>query len=303
MKQLEFTTLRLFAAVAQTGSLSAAADSCHLTIAAVSKRIRDLEQSSGNQLFLRHARGMALTPAGHALLQHAREIMFSVDRMQGELRQMARGVVGVVRVAATGSAVSQFLPEDLKSFADQHPNVAIDLTETTTKDVGAAVMDGRVDLGIFFGPSEAPDLAVFDYHRDSLCLVVPRGHALARRTRVRFAEALEYDFIALARGSSIVQRMVAESGGRLKTRIHVQASDAMCRMVAAGLGVGVCPRETARNHSRKADIRALELDEPWAQRQLVIGVRSGEQGLSAAARLFLEHCRDAASRAADNRRA
>lgn len=296
MKQLEFTSLKLFAAVAECGSLSAAAERSHLTIAAVSKRIRDLEQTTGNQLFLRKARGMALTVAGHALLQHAREIMFSVERMQGEQRQLARGVVGTVRIAATGTAVAQFLPEDLKAFADQHPNVAIDLSETTTQDVVAAVTEGRVDLGIFFGPAGRPELATYEYHRDSLCLVVPRGHALARRARVRFAETLAYEFIGLARGSSIVQRLMAESGGLLKTRIHVQSTDAMCRMVGAGLGIGICPREGARSYRRAADIKTVELDEPWAQRQLVIGVRSGEDGLSGAARLFLAHCRESAAR-------
>lgn len=297
MKQLEFTTLKLFAAVAESGSMSAAADKSHLTVAAVSKRIRDLEASTGSPLFRRHARGMLLTAAGHALLQHAREIIFGVDRMLLELRLIARGMVGTVRIAATGSAVAQFLPEDLKAFADLHPNIAIDLSEATTQNVEAAVVEGRVDIGIFFGPVRNAELATYDYHRDSLCLVVPRDHALARRKRVRFADTLECDYIALGRTSSIVQRLMAESGGRLRTRIHVQSSDAMCRMVGAGLGVGVCPHEAARSYRRADDIQPVELDEPWAQRQLLLGVRSGEEGLSGAARLFLAHCRASAARA------
>lgn len=296
MKQLEFTTLKLFVSVAESGSMSAAAERCHLTVAAVSKRIRDLEDSSGSQLFLRHARGLSLTGAGHALLQHAREIMFDVDRMQAELRQLARGAVGTVRVAATGSAVAQFLPEDLKAFAEQNANVAIDLSEATTQQVVASVVEGRVDIGIFFGPDHPSELVTFDYHRDRLCLVVPRGHALARHARVRFDQTLSYDFIALGRSSSIVQRLMSESGGTLKTRIHVQSSDALCRMVGAGLGIGVCPRESARGYGRARDIQSVELDEPWARRQLLLGVRSGEEGLPGAARLFLAHCRQSAAR-------
>ncbi|GAA5231623.1 LysR family transcriptional regulator [Verticiella sediminum] len=296
MKQLEFTTLKLFAAVAESGSISAAADKCNLTVAAVSKRIRDLEQSSHNQLFLRHARGMTLTAAGHTLLQHAREIIFSVDRMQVELRQLAQGRVGTVRVAAAGSAVAQFLPEDLKLFADRHPNVGIDLTESTSQHVVDAVLEGRVDIGIFFGPADNPELTTYEYRSDHLCLVVPRGHALARRTHVRFADTLEYEFIVLGRSSSIVHLLMIESAGRLRTRIHVQSSDALCRMVGAGLGVGVCPREAARNYRRAGDIKVIELDEPWARRQLLLGVRASasEEGLAGPARLFLAHCREAA---------
>ncbi|WP_159590544.1 LysR substrate-binding domain-containing protein [Hydrogenophaga sp. BPS33] len=295
MKQLEFTTLKLFAAVAESGSVSAAAEKSHLTIAAVSKRIRDLEQSVGSQLFLRHARGMTLTLAGQALLKYAREIVFTVDRMEGELRQIAKGLVGTVRVAAAGSAIAHFLPEDLKQFADRHPNVAIDLSEESTSDeVLAALVEGRVDIGILFGPLDNPALTAYEYHRDSLCLVVPRGHALARFPKVRFADALVYDFIAPARRSSVMQMLLAHSGGALKTRIHVRSNDAICRMVGAGMGVGICPTESARGYRRPHEIRFLELDEPWAQRQLVIAVRAPEQGLSGAAQLFLAHCRDMA---------
>lgn len=299
MKQLEFMTLKLFAAVAEGGSISAAAEKCHLTIAAVSKRIRDLEKSSGSQLFLRHARGMTLTSAGHALLRYAREIIFTVDRMEGELRHIARGVVGTVRVAAAGSAVAHFLPEDLKQFAERNPNVAIDLSEeSTSEEALAAVLEGRVDIGIVFTPAEHPALVSHEYHRDSLCVVVPRQHALARHERVRFADLLAYDFIAPARRSSVMHMLVAHSGGKMKTRIHVRSNHAICRMVGAGLGIAICPLESVRSYKQSQDIRGLELDEPWAQRQLVLAVRSGEEGLAGAAQLFLAHCRESAARAA-----
>ena len=116
MKQLEFTTLRLFAAVAEAGSLSAAAEKSNIAVAAVSKRISDLESSTGSQFFHRHARGMTLTPAGRALLQHARQILFGVDRMHMDLSQYALGAKGLVRVSPTTPTVlsGSFTPRSVR---------------------------------------------------------------------------------------------------------------------------------------------------------------------------------------------
>jgi len=290
MKQLEFGTLRLFVAVAESGSLSAAAEQASIAVAAVSKRISDLEASSGTRFFERHARGMHLTPAGRELLQHAREILFSVDRMQAELGRHARGAKGLVRVAATGSAVAEFLPADLKAFYDRHPNIEIELSEWTSQRVVDAVLDGHVDMGIFIGPHAGESIVCFPYRQDRLCLVVPAQHPLAAAGQVTMVELAGCDFIGLVRGSSIAQAVHEESGGRVRNRINVRTTHALCRMVAHGLGVGVAPQMIAEELARTLPIRAVPLDAPWAARQLLVGVRS-EQGLSAPARLFLDHCR------------
>jgi DNA-binding transcriptional LysR family regulator len=297
MKQLELSSMRIFSTVAECGSVSAAAEKCHLTVAAVSKRIRDLEASTGNQLFLRHARGMMLTAAGHALLQHARAIILSVEKMRSEQQQLARGITGVVRIASMSSAVAHFLPADIRLFADKHPNVAIDLVEATTPEIVKAVVEGRVDVGIFLAPLNHSLLATYDYYRDSLGVVVPAAHALAQRTRVSFSELIEFDFIALSYHSTIVQRMLSESNGTLKIRFHVQTSEAMCRMVGVGLGIGICPLRAARSNQQVSDIRMLKLKDPWAARQLLLGVRPDEESLSGAARAFVDHCRHSALRA------
>ena len=86
-----------------------------------------------------------------------------------------------------------------------------------------------------------------NYRSDRLGLVVPRGHALARRRSVRFEEAIEHDFVCLSKGTSLAKRLQAETealGRRLKIRIQVRSFDAMCQMVAAGMGVAVLPRES-----------------------------------------------------------
>ncbi|WP_137922432.1 LysR substrate-binding domain-containing protein [Hydrogenophaga sp. 2FB] len=290
MKQLEFLTLKLFVAVAETGSISDAAERNNIAVAAISKRITDMERATGSQFFYRHARGMNLTPAGRELLQHAREIIFSVDRMHNDLSGYSKGIKGHVRVAATSSAVSEFLPDELKTFGDLHPNIVIDLTEQTSQRIVDAVMEGRVDMGIFIGPNPRADLVTFAYHEDELCVVVPTGHALAGQPSAQFSDITAFDFIGLEPQSSIGQIVATEGGAHLRLRINVRSTDGLCRMVAANLGIGIAPRLVVETHEKSMPIEIVPLAEPWARRSLLIGVRS-EEGLSTPARIFLHHCR------------
>jgi DNA-binding transcriptional LysR family regulator len=292
MKQFEFTTLKIFLAVADGGSLTTAAETCHLAIAAVSKRISDMEVSAGTRFFERRARGMSPTPAGRALLQHAREIIHGVERMQNDLLLYSSGVHGLLRIAATASAVAQFLPEELRSYSQAHPGVAIDLTEGTSLKVMEAVLDGRADVGIFLEPVSGQELATFPYHRDELCVVLPSGHALAGRPRVRFAETLQYEHIGTQTQSSLSQKLMAEGGADYRVRIRVGSVDAACRMVQAGLGICVAPRLIVENYRDCFSIDVVALDAPWAVRQMLVGVRS-TQGLSGSARAFLQRCTEA----------
>jgi DNA-binding transcriptional LysR family regulator len=129
------------------------------------------------------------------------------------------------------------------------------------------------------------------YREDRLVLVVPAGHPLARRRALAFDETLDYDFVSLSQGTSLARRLEAETeamGRRLKLRIQVRSFDAMCQMVAAGLGVAVLPADAVRALVRSLDLRQIPLKDAWARRQLLIGVRDLDQ-LPHHARQLVEH--------------
>ncbi len=135
--------------------------------------------------------------------------------------------------------------------------------------------------------------AITQFLPDELVLVVPAGHALARRRSVQLEEALPHDFVGTPPGSAINNRLIrvaAERGMPLRLRIQAASFDAMCLMVSAGLGVGVMPRDSARLYAGTLAIRFITLAEPWAQRRLMLCVRSLES-LSSVARLLVEHLR------------
>jgi DNA-binding transcriptional LysR family regulator len=147
-RRIDLTSLQLFVAVCELGSIGRAAEREFLAASAISKRLSDLETAVDTALLYRHSRGVTLTPAGESLLHHARTVLFGLERMQGELSEYAEGVRGHVRVHANISAIFQFLPEDLGTFARMHSQIKIDLQEHLSPEVLHAVQEGATDLGI-----------------------------------------------------------------------------------------------------------------------------------------------------------
>ncbi len=297
LARFDLVTLGLFVAVARQGSISAGARQSHLAVAAASKRISDLETAVGAPLFFRHAAGVQLTEAGQACFHHALTILQDVERMAGVMSDYASGVRGQVRVCANTSAITQFLPDDLASFMQRHPTIRIELEEQNSRDIVAALVENRADVGIFADRTPAAGLMTVEYRQDELVIITPPNHPLAARGPVRYADTLEFDFVSLPQETSLAARLLEESS-RLdrpfRLRIQVRSFDAMCRMVMAGLGVGVLPRIAAEPHVKSMGLSLVSLQDAWARRSLLIGLRD-PAGLTVSARLLITHlCGDKA---------
>jgi DNA-binding transcriptional LysR family regulator len=297
LHRLDLVSIALLVRVVRTGSISKGAEQAHLALAAASRRIADLEAAIGVPLLERHSRGIRPTAAGEALVAHAQRILGEVDRLAADLSDHARGVVGVVRLWANTSAVTQFLPADLAAFSAIHPRIRIELHEHDSSEVVMAVLDGRAEIGLFAERVDPLGLKTLRYRRDRLVLVVPKGHALARRKRVALADLVDHDFVSLSQGTSLAQRLSAEAGAAglsLRVRVHVRSFDAMCQMVAAGLGIAVLPLAAVQPHIRSMGLVRVDLTGDWIERELLIGIRDMDR-LSRSARLMLAHLESAAA--------
>ena len=294
LHRLDLVSLSLFNLVVRTGSISRGAELAHLAVGAASKRISDLEGATGAALFERHSRGVTLTLAGQALHRHAQRILADVDNLAADLSDHASGIVGLVRLMANTSAVTQFLPADLARFVAAHAGIRIELEESNSREAVLAVVDGRADIGIFAERTPTFGLQTVPYRRDHLVLVVPTGHALAARTPgagLFLADVADFDFVSLPPETSLAQRLTTESAGigrRLRMRIHVRSFDAMCQMVAAGLGIAVLPDAAVQPHLRSMGLTRIELSGGWVERELLIGVRDSA-ALPRPVRLLLDH--------------
>jgi DNA-binding transcriptional LysR family regulator len=290
-RRLDLTTLQLFAAVCEHGSIGKAADKEFIAASAVSKRLSDLEAAAGTALLYRHARGVNPTPAGEAFLHHARSVLLSLDRMQGDLAEYAEGIKGHVRIHANISAIVEFLPEDIGAFAKKHSKIKIDLQEHLSSDVIRAVHDGAADFGICNPQADFKGLQHQNYRQDRLVLVTPKRHALSRKKQIDFVDSLDFDHVGLHSNSALYlaqRRAAADVGKQLQLRIQVTSLDAMCRMIDNGLGVGVMPDRAFELVGSVGDLVAVPLADAWALRDLLIVARDFST-LPAPAKLLVDH--------------
>ena len=297
--QFDLVDLSLFRHVVDAGSITHGAERANLALAAASTRIRNREKSLGTPLLLRNRLGVVPTPAGRTLLQHARAMLAQAERLREDLGSFVSGLAGQIRILSNTNALTEFLPEALSAFLAGHPQVSIDLEERLSDEIVGLIAEGVGDIGIVAGTVDTGRLKTYPFRTDRFVLVVPTAHALAQRSSIALAEVLEHDFVGLDRASA-VQRFLADKAGRigkpLRLRVQLRSFDAVCRMVEAGVGLGVVPETTAERAARTMAIAAIRLADPWALRDLKICIRDLEE-LPPSARQLVEHLRDGSTAA------
>jgi len=287
--RFDLTDLRLFRHVAETGSITHGAERSHLALASASARIRGMEAMLGVALLQRGRRGVQLTDAGRSLLDHGRVVLQQVETMRGELSAYSRGLKGSVRVLANTAALSVHLPGLLAGFLAANPTIDLDLEDRESPAIAAAVAAGDADIGIASQAALVSGLESHSFRPDRLVLIVPAGHRLARRRQTDFAELLDLDFVGLPRGSALdghLAMQAARRGRMLRLRVRASSPDAVCAMVAAGVGVAIVPEQAARRQRRAVPLGIVRIAEPWATRELVLCVRDSRRLSRPAKRLF-----------------
>ena len=291
--RFDLVDLSLFRHIVEAGSITRGAERAHLALAAASTRVRHMEQALGAPLLVRGRQGVAPTQAGRTLLQHARGILRQAERLHEDLGAYAGGLAGQIRVFSNTNALTEFLPEALSSFLSAHPHVSVDLEERLSDEIVGLIAEGVGDIGIVAGTVEAGTLETFPFRRDRFVLVVARDHPLAKRAKIAFARVLDHDFVGLERGSAL-QRFLAAKAARigrvLRLRVQLRSFDAVCRLVACNVGIGIVPQTTARRAAKTQPIAIVTLADPWALRDLAICVRNFAE-LPPFARQFVEHLR------------
>lgn len=291
--RFDLTDMRLFCDVVDEGSITAGAEKSALALAAASTRIRNMEATLGAALLIRSRQGVTPTAAGRMLLKHARNMLSQAARMREDLSAFAGGLSGEVKLLANTNALTEFLPEALSSFLAAHPHVSVDLEERLSDEIVGLIAEGVGDVGIVAGTVDVGALQTYPFRSDRFVVVAAPGHPLAARDRVSFAEVLEYDVVGLERSSSLQRFLVskaAREGRPLKARVQLRSFDAVCRLVEAGVGVGVVPQTTAGRAARTMSLAVIDLADDWALRELTIVVRA-EAELRPYARELVESLR------------
>lgn len=269
--------LRLFTAVLELGTITAAAQAAHLSLAAASARLKALEDAVGARLLERAKAGASPTDAGRALARHAHRVLAELEALHHEMAGFGHGLRGTVRVLGNTAAVAEALPPLMGRFLRTHPDVDLQLQEMSSDAVLDGLRRGVADLGIVADYVDPSGLRTVPWLEDQLVALVPRRGvtvpALAgRRRTVPFSDLLGQDFVGLGADSGLsrfLHRQASLGGRAPRHRVRVSSLDAVARIVADGVGVAVVPMSTARRW-REAGVRVVPLADAWARRRLLL---------------------------------
>jgi DNA-binding transcriptional LysR family regulator len=281
--------LKLFAHVAEAGSLTRGAEKSCISLAAASTRIKLMEDAVGGKLLHRSAQGVSLTAAGQSLLYHAKRVLQQMEHLRCDMQDFGKGIKGHVRVFANTTSITEYMPEKLAGFLAQHPAVQVDLREFLSEEIVRAITDGEADIGILAGDVHTGDFDARPFGRNQLVLAVPATHRFASAQAVAFGDTLEEQQVGLREGSAIhrfLQRRAESLGRSFNPRVQVGSFEAICLMIEAGVGVGVLPASSARRHAQSMRIATVPLSDAWAERELKVVTRSCEQLPMSARELF-----------------
>ncbi|GJL83180.1 MAG: LysR family transcriptional regulator [marine bacterium B5-7] len=285
----DLITLRVVVAAAGCGSISAAGDQLELATAAASARITALEKLLGFRIFERSPRGVHLTPNGNVLVERARRIIADADRLYTDMYEYRQGLEGHVHVLANSSSLLQILPDVLSSFAQQSPRIQVEVEERSSSQTQRALLDGLADVGVVDAPIRVRGIDLEDFFRDDIVIVVHVDHPLAQHERVHLNTVLDEEFIALIESTALSARLAMSASYANKTlriRMRMHGFDAITRMVAAGLGVGMLPLQAIRPQLATLPIKAIRLCDTWATRVHRIATRR-DVPVSPAAKTFI----------------
>jgi DNA-binding transcriptional LysR family regulator len=199
-----------------------------------------------------------------------------------------------VRILASVSAMTESLADDVAAFLQMpaHRSIQVDMEERVSPEIVRGVREGLASLGVCWDAADIGALEARPYRSDHLCIVVPRGHPLAGRKSLRFADTLDYEHVSLPINSAVqvmLQRRAAALGRTVRHRVVVTNFEAALRVVRAGLAISLVPREVVEPMAAAADaVRIVPLAEPWAERRFIVCFRDAQQ-LTPAAQLLVDH--------------
>jgi len=285
MDTIDPERLLVFRAVARSGGFSAAARELGRSQPSVSQLVAALEAQLGRPLFIRDGRTIALTGAGEILLEHAEKILAEMTRTLEHLASAAALREGRLALGTTDTLACHLLPGALGEFRKRYPGIELRIDTRPSPVIAERVAARELDLGIVSSPVRANARLAFETlapHHD--VAIVPRGHALATRKRLRIEELAEHPLLLLDRTTgtrAFVERELQKRGLQPRIAMESTSVEVMIRLVELGFGASIVPAIAV------ARANVVKLPIVGGERREVIAVTPAS-GTSSAAAAFVK---------------
>jgi DNA-binding transcriptional LysR family regulator len=269
---LNLHLLRLFVCVARHGSFSRAAESLNISQPAVSRGVREFELQVGSRLLERGREGTVPTEAGKILLRHAVSL-FSAETAAEEDLAALRGLTrGSLRIGASTTISTWFLPALLAGYHRSHPEIKIQLKSGNTAEIAELLLARELDLALAEGPIKHPGIVVQPWIEDKMVWIAAPTHRLARMSPpLRTAHLANELMIVREPGSGTrdVGRAILELHGlQEKDVLEVGGTEAIKQVVAAGMGIALVSEATVRDQLPLGALMILQIQDFAASRML-----------------------------------
>ncbi|MGW0520444.1 LysR family transcriptional regulator [Crossiella sp. NPDC003009] len=247
--------LRYFAAVAELGSLSRAAERLFVSQPALTKQVRRLEEQLGSPLFVRSRNGMALTEAGRALAARVPSVLAGWDEVVRETRVAAGRAAKVLRVGFIASAANEATQEIIAEFGRRRPGWRVDMRQAAWSNPTAGLADGEVDVALLRLPVPGQEaLRVAVLFSEPRWIALAAGHPLAGREVIDFRELLDEPFVAApaetGRWRDYWLAAEERQGHPVRIGAVTDQPDDWLTAIANGYGIALGPESNARFYAR-----------------------------------------------------
>jgi LysR family transcriptional activator of glutamate synthase operon len=290
---MELRQLRYLVALAAERNFTRAAAREHIAQPALSQQIRRLEEEIGLALVERTTRHVAITDAGEMLVGRARRILAEVDAARAELQGLRGVQTGHVTVGAMHTMGPVDVSLALAIFHQRHPAVELTVREQSSEELAEMLRDDELDLAFLSVTEriESHGLGLQQLVSEELVVILPRGHRLAQRRRLRMADLADEQFISYREGARLRELLVSaghHAGFEPQVKLESNESQRIRRLVERGMGVAILPRTDAEGPG--AEVAVANLTDPSLTRDITLAWRDGRRHAPAAAE-FLELAR------------
>jgi LysR family hca operon transcriptional activator len=277
---MELRHLRYFVAVAEAGSLTVAAERIlHTSQPSLSRQIRDLEQEVGARLLTRRARGIELTPAGRAFLEHARSVLSQVEAAAEAARRVAQPAKPCFTMGFLTGHELTWMPEALRILRDELPNIDVMISSQFSPQLANALLKGTVDAAFLRRERGLPELAYRVLVKEPLVVVLPSDHRLAARKAISPGDLVGETFVSVSDTAPVLRGVIdnylKHSGINLTPAHQVDHVVMGVSLIASTGGVGLLPAYAENFLVRAVTSRPLKGDTPTVD--LVLGYKKSNQ--------------------------
>jgi len=300
---MELRHLRYFVAVAEAGSLTVAAQRrLHTSQPSLSRQIRELEDEVGAQLLTRRARGVELTPAGRAFLDHARSVLSQVEAATEAARRAAHPARPCFTMGFLTGHELTWMPEALRILRDELPNIDVMISSQYSPGLANALVKGTIDAAFLRREQGVPELAYRVLVKEPLMVVLPSDHRLAALKAISLKDLVGETFVIVSNTAPVLRVVIDEylkrSGTNIRPAHEADHLSMGMSLIASTRGVGLLPAYAQNFLPSSVTSRPLKGDVPTIE--LVLGYKKSNE--SPILKLLLSRLDELVARASQHQR-